>query len=73
MSANSNLPTYDLEMRAAEERKRLSNTVDELKDRVREKVDVKTNVRKYAGTAVGVSAVIALLFGYGVAGMFTRH
>ena len=66
-------PTYELELRAAEQRKRLHNSVEELKYQVRDKLNVKRNVRQYLGVASGVATVIGLVLGYGFAGMFTRH
>ncbi|PYX94387.1 MAG: hypothetical protein DMG71_12635 [Acidobacteria bacterium] len=65
--------TYELELRAAEQRKRLHNSVEELKSQVREKLDVKRNARQHLGAVSGVASVLGLLLGYGFAGMFTRH
>jgi|GraSoiStandDraft_60_1057301.scaffolds.fasta_scaffold3265326_1 hypothetical protein len=66
-------PTYELEVRAAEQRKRLHDSVAELKTQVRDRLDVKKNAREHLGAAAGIASVMALLAGYGVAGMFTRH
>ena len=66
-------PTYELELRAAEQRKRLHNSVEELKSKVRDKLDVKKNARQHLGAAAGVASVAGLALGYGVAGIFTRH
>lgn len=66
-------PTYELELQAAEQRKRLHNSVAELKFKVREKMDVKKNVRQYLGVASGIASVVGLVLGYSFAGMFTRH
>ena len=65
--------TYELELRAAEQRKRLHDSVEELKSQVREKLDVKTNVRQHLVAVSGVASVLGLLLGYGSAGMFTRR
>jgi len=66
-------PTYELEVRAAEQRKRLHDSVADLKLRVRDKLDVKRNLREHLGAAAGITSLIALVAGYGIAGMFTRH
>ena len=71
------LPTEILEQRAAEQRRALHNDVQELRSvvraEVRERTDVKRIVRRNFVQAAGASAVIALAFGYGVAGIFTRE
>lgn len=70
------LPTEILEQRAAEQRRALHNDVQELRSvvraEVRERTDVKRIVRRNFASVAGASAVIALAFGYGVAGIFTR-
>jgi hypothetical protein len=72
----SDQPVQDLELRAVEQRNRLHHTTSELKGKItatREQLDPAKNVREhFAGVAAGVSA-LALLVGYGVAGMFTRR
>ena len=66
-----------LEQRAAEQRQRIHNSVDELKSSlrqtVREHLDVENYARTYIWRFVAVAAGIALISGYGVAGMFTRR
>lgn len=66
-----------LEQRAAEQRQRIHNSVDELKsslrETVREHLDVENYARTYIWRFVAVAAGIALISGYGVAGMFTRR
>jgi tetrahydromethanopterin S-methyltransferase subunit F len=69
----STAPRYELELRAAEQRKRLHSSVEELKQRVQEKLDVKRNVRRHLGLAAGAVSALGLALGYGVAGIFTRH
>jgi hypothetical protein len=66
-------PSYEWELRAAEQRKRLHSSVEELKQRVQEKLDVKRNVRRHLGLAAGAVSVLGLALGYGVAGIFARH
>ena len=69
----STTPTYELELRAAEQRKRLHNSMEELKYQVRDKLNVKRNVRQYMLAASGVASLMGLVLGYGFAGMFTKH
>ncbi|HLK34510.1 MAG TPA: hypothetical protein VKT29_15550 [Terriglobales bacterium] len=72
MSA-SNIPTDLLELRAAEERRRLHNAVAELRVQAREKLDVRRNVRRYFWPASAVVGLFGLMLGYGFAGMFTAE
>jgi hypothetical protein len=69
----SDIPTYDLEVRAADERRRLHSSVVELKDRMRERLDLKRNAREYIGMASGAAAIVSMMVGYALTGMFTRH
>jgi hypothetical protein len=73
----SNLPTEILEQRAAEQRERIHNSVGELKSSLRETVREHLDVRKYAREhvwgLVAVGSVVAMVSGYGLAGMFTRR
>ena len=66
------LPSYDLELRAAEERRRLQFSVGELRSRVREELDAKKQIRENLGAACGVAAAVGLLLGYSVTGLFVR-
>lgn len=76
MSSSSNLPTEILEQRAAEQRRRIHNSVSELRSSVtevvREKLDAKRYLREYMGPVTASAALFGLFLGYGVAGMFTR-
>jgi hypothetical protein len=76
-SSTAGLPAEVLEQRAAEQRRRIHNSVSELKssvrETVRERLDVKRYARAYMWPAVGVVSLIALAAGYGVTGAFTRH
>jgi hypothetical protein len=67
------LPTYDLELRAADERRRLHSSVSELKDRVRERMDVERNVREHVVASSAAAAVVSMILGYAVAGIFTKY
>ena len=74
--SSSNFPTEVLEERAAEQRRRLHNSVSELRssvtEAVREKLDVKRYLRKYVAPATTAAAIVGLLLGYGTAGLFTK-
>jgi hypothetical protein len=70
MSA-SNIPTDMLELRAAEQRKRLHNSVAELRLQMRAKLDVRRNARRFFWPASAVVALCGLVLGYGFAGMIT--
>lgn len=69
----STIPSSDLELRAADERRRLHSSVVELKSRVRETLDVKRNARKHVLLGSGIAALLSLILGYGFAGIFTRR
>ena len=67
------LPSYDLELKAAEERRRLHGTLAELRSRVQEELDVKRRVREHLGAACGIAALLSLGLGYSAAGLFVRN
>ena len=69
----TDLPSYDLELKAADERRRLHTTVGELKSAVRDKLDVNKNAREHLGLLCGVSALIGLAAGYTVTGIFVHQ
>ena len=68
----SELPSYDLELKAAEERRRLHGTLAELRSRVHEELDVKKRVREHLAAACGIAALLSLGLGYSAAGLFVR-
>jgi type VI protein secretion system component VasF len=80
----TNTAPYEvLEERAAEQRRQLHNsvselrstvqdTVSELRSTVQDKLDVKKNATQYLGPAAAVAAVLGLMLGYGLTGIFTR-
>ncbi len=74
---SSNPSSYELETKAADERRRLDSSFHELKDRVKQKLDFKRTAQDYAKEHVregsGLAVLLGLAFGYSVAGMFTRH
>ena len=65
------IPVDLLEKRAADERRQLHNTVQELRDTVQDRLDVKRNVRNHLGAAAGILAVAGLVLGYALTGIFT--
>ena len=66
----TDLPSYDLELKAAEDRQRLEKTVSELRSAVRDKLDAKKTAREHLGLLCGISALIGLVAGYTVTGVF---
>ncbi len=71
MSA-SNIPTSLLELQAAEQRRRLHNSVAELRLQMREKLDLRRNARRYFWPASAVVGLCGLMLGYGFGGILTR-
>ncbi len=65
------VPTDILEVRAAEQRRRIHDSVLELRSQVEDKLDVRKHASEYVWPASGVAAALGLLFGWGVAGMFS--
>ena len=75
--AQPQLPAEILEKRAAEQRRALHNDVQQLRSavrhQIRERTDVKRNLRRHFAPVAGATAVVALALGYRTAGIFTRH
>jgi hypothetical protein len=67
------LPSDDLELRAAAQRRQLQVSLNELRGRIREKLDVKKGIRHHVLLASGFAAAISVVLGYGAAGMFLRR
>jgi hypothetical protein len=63
-------PVDVYELRAAEQRRQLHGSVVDLKDVIRQKLDVKANAREYMVPAASVLALFGLAFGYSLAGVF---
>ena len=63
----------DLAVRAAKERLNLRASIDELKSRVTETLDVERQVGRHALPISAVAAFAAATLGYGLAGLFTRQ
>jgi hypothetical protein len=75
--SNGGAPLDVLQQRAAEQRKKIHQSVDELKqlqtnvtENVREKLDVKRHARQHFWAAAGAASLVALVFSYGLAGVF---
>lgn len=66
-------PSYEFELRAADERKRLQASVVELKSRVRETLDVKKTVKNHVWMMSAIAGAFGLISGYAVTGLFVRH
>ncbi len=67
----SNIPYELLEERAATQRRQLHNRVVELRATVYDRLDAKKVAREYLAPAAGVAALVGLLLGYGLTGIFT--
>ena len=74
VSMTNMMPMDVLETQAATQRRQLHNDVANLRTRVREQLQVqpKRLAREYVGPAAGVAAVIGLVLGYSLTGIFTR-
>jgi len=73
MPISPDVPTAMLEEQAIEQRRRMHNTVSELReqvrDTVREKLDVERYAADYAWQAAGAVGFLGLLVGYVTAGI----
>ena len=67
------MPTEILEARAAEQRRQLHNSVQDLRSVVRDRLDVKRNIRQHFLPAAGIVGLAALVLGYSATGIFTRY
>lgn len=63
------LPSYELEVRASEQRKRIHLSLKELKSAVRERTAIKPALTKYLPRFAAGAAVCGLLAGYRTGGM----
>ena len=66
------MPTEILEARAAEQRRQLHNSVQDLRSVVRDRLDVKRNIRQHFLPAAGIVGLAGLVLGYSATGIFTR-
>jgi ElaB/YqjD/DUF883 family membrane-anchored ribosome-binding protein len=63
----SGIPVDVLEKRAADQRRQLHDSVSELRQTVRERLDVQRNLREHFWPAAGIMALAGLVLGYSVA------
>jgi len=64
------LPARDLEIKAAENRKHLHQSVEDLRLHLRETLDVTKNTRKHLGLACSMAALVSFSLGYAFSGIF---
>ena len=64
------MPVEVLESRASEQRRKMHNDVADLRSALRETLDVKKQVRPYVVPASGAAALVGLLFGWMLTGIF---
>jgi hypothetical protein len=80
----SHFPAEVLEQRAAEQRRRLHNSVSDLRssltdlkssveENVRERLDVNRFARRHVWSLAAGASLVALLAGNGVAALFTKR
>lgn len=71
----SGLPTDILEQRAADQRRRLHDSVTELRLTMKDRLDIRRNAQDYArrhlAPAAAVAAVLGLAVGWTAGGIFT--
>ncbi|HUQ50201.1 MAG TPA: hypothetical protein VM056_05750 [Terriglobales bacterium] len=65
-------PLDVLEQRAAEQRRQMHQSVEDLRGAVKHRLDVNVNARQFLAPASGILALAGLALGYGVAGLFSR-
>jgi len=69
----TDLPSYDLEFKAADERRRLHDAVEELRSKIREELDVKNQARQHLELACSVAMFLGLAAGYTLTGFFVQR
>ena len=67
------LPTDVLEIRAADQRRQLHNSVTELRSTLKQTLDVRRKAREYLPHAAGAVGFLGLVMGYGLTGIFTKR
>ena len=68
----NSLPADILEQRASEQRRRLHNSVAELRSNVRERLDYRKLASQYVWQGAAAVAAVGFIVGWGVVGIFTR-
>ena len=64
------LPARDLEIKAAENRQHLHQSVEQLRLHLKEKLDVRKNARENLGLACSLAALLSFSLGYAFTGIF---
>ena len=63
-------PAAALEQCAEQQRQRIHESVEQLSQSVRDRLDVERLAREHLVSLSAVAATVGLIFGYGVAGLF---
>lgn len=63
----------NLENKAAEQRRRIDTSVNELTETLKDKVNFNNIAREHLLPVSAVGAVLGLVLGYGVTGIFVRR
>ena len=69
----TDLPSYDLEQKADADRRQLHSSVVELRDAVRNTLDINTNLRELMVVAAWATAAFSLAVAYTLTGMVTKY
>ena len=67
------LPIDILEKRANAQREELQGRVIELRQTVRQRLDLRRNLREHVWPAAGAAAVAGMALGFAFTGIFTRR
>jgi hypothetical protein len=67
------LPSYELELRASEERKRMHLILSELKAKLRERAALKPMLHRNLLRFAAAAAMLGLATGYGFGGFFRSN
>ena len=66
------MESRDLELKAAEQRRHLQGSVQDLRQAIQHKLDVRTNAREHLGIASGIAFLATLAVGYSLTDMLFR-
>jgi len=69
----NSLPSYELELRAADERKRIHDSVSYLKSQIEKTLSFENVIRENVSLVTGVVGLAAISMGYMFTGIFTRR